>query len=168
MHSVKYHLKRYIGETLLSYEEFSTLHAQIESVLNLRPIVPLTDNCNDELALTPAHFLIRESSLLLAEHLIVDEKVSPLERWKRVIQITQSFLKKWSNEYLQALQRRTKRKNINENIKINDIVIIKNENVPPSQWPLAKVIKTHPGADGNVRVASLKTANQESVRPSGH
>lgn len=32
--SVKFHLRRTIGETLLTYEELSTLLAQIESILN--------------------------------------------------------------------------------------------------------------------------------------
>jgi len=40
--SVKYHLKRIIGDTLLTYEGMSTLLTQIEAVLNSRPLSSLS------------------------------------------------------------------------------------------------------------------------------
>ena len=91
MKSVKYHLKRVVGETILTYEEFSTLLCQVEACMNCRPLTPLSDDATESLVLTPAHFLIVESSLLITEPRITDEKVSPLQRWRRMQQITQSF-----------------------------------------------------------------------------
>ncbi|XP_035219432.1 uncharacterized protein LOC118192545 [Stegodyphus dumicola] len=56
--SFKYHLKRVVGETKLTYEEFLTVTLQIEAILNSRPITPLPadDDCIE--ALTSGHFLI--------------------------------------------------------------------------------------------------------------
>ena len=119
--AVKFHLKRCIGETLLTFEEFSTLLSQIEAILNSRPLIPISDESSEELALTPAHFLIGESSMLVSKPLVIEEKISPIKRWKRVLQITQAFWKKWSHEYLQALQGRAKWHNIKENVKIGDM-----------------------------------------------
>lgn len=37
-------------------------------------------------------------------------------------------------------------------------MLIKDERMPPTHWPLARVIATHPGNDDLVRVVTLKTA----------
>ncbi|XP_035230220.1 uncharacterized protein LOC118202177 [Stegodyphus dumicola] len=56
--STKYHCKRVIGETLLTFEELTTLLAQIEALLNSRPLCSVNNTdiyCIN--ILTPSHFL---------------------------------------------------------------------------------------------------------------
>ena len=163
--SVKFHLKRVVGDALLTYEEFSTLLTQIEAILNSRPLLPLTDDPNDVSVLTPAHFLIGEPTLLLTEPVLLDEKISLLDRWKSISHMTQSFWKVWSREYLQNLQKRGKWQRAQTNVKPGDIVLLKNENMAPTNWPLARVIKTHPGSDGLIRVVTLCTGKSTYQRP---
>ncbi|GFT28223.1 integrase catalytic domain-containing protein [Trichonephila clavipes] len=80
--SIKYHLKRVIGNTNLTFEEFSTLLTQVEAILNSRPLVSLDcDNDPDSLnILTPSHFLIGEVITSSPEH-TNDDKLSLRSRW---------------------------------------------------------------------------------------
>ena len=82
-----------------------------------------------------------------------------------VPQLSQNFWKRWNVEYLTSLQTRTKWQQRQEPIKINDIVIVRDNNLPPNQWLLGKVIAIHPGSDGIIRVVTLKTQFGEMKRP---
>lgn len=54
--SIKFHLRRTLGATLMTFEEFSTLLSQIEAVLNTKPLEPLSDDPDDVLAFTAGIF----------------------------------------------------------------------------------------------------------------
>lgn len=161
--STKYHLKRIIGEQKLTYEEFYTLLVQIEGCLNSRPLYRLTENLEDGY-LTPGHFLIG-APLISAPLTNSEENISLTTRWKLIEIMQKSFWKKWSAEYLQQLHARYKWQHPTENLKINDIVLVNEEHLPPSKWALAKIHELHPGRDGYVRVVTLKTANGYTKRP---
>lgn len=45
--SAKYHMKRIIGDAALNYDEMSTILAEIEAILNSRPISQLSNDPND-------------------------------------------------------------------------------------------------------------------------
>ena len=65
--SVKFHLRRTIGDTLLTFEALATLLTQIEGLLNSRPLEPLSEDPEDVNALTPGHFLIGKAINSLPE-----------------------------------------------------------------------------------------------------
>lgn len=54
----KGHLKRILGNSVVTYEDLCTVLAQIRAVLNSRLLVPLSPNPTDIEALTPSHFVI--------------------------------------------------------------------------------------------------------------
>ena len=73
--SAKYHLVRVIGEKVPTFVELSTVLCRIEAILNLRPLMALTDDVNGLEVLTPAHFLINRPSFLVSEpDLTLDKK----------------------------------------------------------------------------------------------
>ncbi|KAH9630005.1 hypothetical protein HF086_001475 [Spodoptera exigua] len=72
--------------------------------------------------------------------------------------------KRWSSEYLQQLQARSKWRKPNRNFKIGDVVLIKEENLPPGKWALGRIQDVHPGKDNYVRVVSLKTKGDNIIK----
>ena len=56
--AVKMHLKKIMGNAILSYEEFLTLVIEIEGILNSRPLSPMSSEPNDLEPLTSRHFLM--------------------------------------------------------------------------------------------------------------
>lgn len=157
--SLKYHMKRTIGESKLTYEELSTLLTQIEACLNSRPLAPLTSDPDDLTALTPGHFLIGDSLLSPPNVSAQSSSNSPLSRWHQIQAFYQTIASRWQTEYLSRLQQRPKWVKQTRNLQVGDLVLIKDLNTSPMQWPLARVTATHPGADNLVRVVTVQTAN---------
>lgn len=164
--ATKHHLKRVVGETVLTFEEMYTLIIQIESILNSRPLCPLTTDPSDPTPLTPAHFLIGSTLMSLPEERTEDLRENTMSRYQRVQAMRSHFWNRWLKEYLAELQTRTKwKKNSNHEIKIGSLVIERQDNFPPQRWPLARVIEIHPGSDGITRVATIRTTSGTYKRP---
>ncbi|XP_076301466.1 uncharacterized protein LOC143219348 [Lasioglossum baleicum] len=163
--SVKHHLRRIIGEQRLTFEELTTLLTGIEACLNSRTLQPLSDDPEDPAALTPGHFLIGEPLIALPEPSLEELPVSRLSRWQLIQQLQQHFWKRWSREYLNTLQTRGKWRKTKISIKSGFLCLVKSEILPPTQWPLARVVHIHPGPDGSVRVATVRTSTSQFLRP---
>ncbi|CAL8137208.1 unnamed protein product [Orchesella dallaii] len=162
--SVKYHLRRVVGNHTLTFEEFATILCQVEACLNSRPLCAISDP-EDVEVLTPGHFLTGQALTAIPHPDVSSIKTNRLSRWQYTQQVLQHFWKQWRMEYLSSLQQRFKWKRKCENIKVGDIVIIHEDNVPPMKWKLAKVIEVHGGADDRVRVVSVKTSSGIYKRP---
>lgn len=156
--SAKHHLTRMMGEARLTLSELSTLLCQIEACLNSRPITPLSSDPSDAEALTPAHFLIGRSMTLPPEPDLYSDNPSHLRRWKYVQLLMQTFWRRWQTEYLPQFQVRGKWITRTAPIQVDSIVIIKDESMPPTRWKLGRVVAVHPGKDGVIRVATVRTA----------
>uniref|UniRef100_A0A8D8DVN5 (northern house mosquito) hypothetical protein n=1 Tax=Culex pipiens TaxID=7175 RepID=A0A8D8DVN5_CULPI len=151
---VKHHLKRIVGERKLSYEELYTTLTQIEAVLNSRPLMPSSDYT----AITPAHFLIGREMQAVPEPDYSHLKENRLSRWQLVQTMLQHFWRRWTAEYLPELQNRSKWLKTKV-IKEGSLVLLVDQNAPPLQWPLGRIVTVHPGEDGVTRVVTVRMAN---------
>lgn len=163
--STKTHLRKVIGDATLTYEELATVLAQVEACLNSRPITVLSDNPNDPLPLTPGHFLIGEPLLNLSDENYANCNISSLDRWRLTQKMLKDFWNRWYKEYLTNLNQRYKWNTKKSEPDIDDIVILKEDNIPPSKWILGKIIQKHVGPDGTTRVVSIKCKNGVYKRP---
>ena len=162
---MKFHLKRIVGNSTLNFEEMCTVLSQVEACLNSRPLCPLTEDAEDLAALTPGHFLIGDSLFAAPDVPLQDINLNRLDRWQLMQRVTQDFWKRWSEEYLSRLQSRPKWKTPTENLKVGELVLVKELNLPPTKWRLGRILQVHPDADGCVRVISIRTSRGNITRP---
>ncbi|XP_071579938.1 uncharacterized protein [Temnothorax nylanderi] len=163
--STKHHLRRVIGDATLTYEELSTFLTQVEACLNSRPLSPLSDDSEDLAALTPGHFLIGAAISAVPEPSLAEEPTGRLSRWQLLQQLRDHFWKRWSSEYLQALNSRQKWWTKHDNPRVGDLCLVRGEQTAPTKWPLARVTAIHPGEDEQVRVVTIRTAATTLKRP---
>ncbi|XP_044760794.1 uncharacterized protein LOC123318243 [Coccinella septempunctata] len=163
--SVKTHLKRVIGEQILTYEEFYTVLVQIEAVLNSRPLTPMSSDVNDLSVLTAGHFLTLEPLHALPDQDVTDVPMSRLKRWQLIQRLQQDFWQRWKREYLHTLQQRSKWLSDTDAPTIGTLVLIKNDNAPPLKWEMGRILQVHPGLDKVVRVATFKVQRGTITRP---
>ncbi|XP_055909573.1 uncharacterized protein LOC129944268 [Eupeodes corollae] len=161
--SVKLHLRRVIGSTILTFEELTTVTCQIEAILNSRPLCCLSDV--DLNPLTPSHFLIGEPTTAVPEPSQLETPTNRLTHWNFLQNMVQGFWKRWQQEYLTSLQERPKWQKQLPNLKPGDIVVIKEPNLPPTKWLLGQIENVSPGADQLVRVATIRTSTGTFTRP---
>ena len=167
--SAKHHLRRIMGNNVLSFEELTTLFCQIEWVLNSRPIGVLSDDPKDPKHLTPAHLCCGGSleAFPMKISSVPDEikKCSPQKRWFFLQNLLGIFWKRWTKEHVSSLQERLKWKNESENLRVGDLVYLTDDNVAPLQWPLGRITYVYSGPDQFVRVVKVKTSNGIFNRP---
>lgn len=163
--SLKHHLKRIMKSRTLSQVEFATLLCQIEACVNSRPISALSDDPSDFSALTPGHFLIGRPLVCVPEETVLDIEANRLSRWQTVCAIREQIWRSWSSDYLHSLQQRYKWRRSHPDLQVNELVLLKNSLLPPSKWELGRVVSVHPGADGRVRVVTVRSARTTLKRP---
>ena len=82
-------------------EELQTCFtAQMESVLNSRPLTTVSNDPNDEPVLTPNHFLIGQMGGGTAPDSTDDTAFNPRNRWRRIQELIRRVWQCWLREYL--------------------------------------------------------------------
>ncbi|KAJ8893146.1 hypothetical protein PR048_005729 [Dryococelus australis] len=82
-----------------------------------------------------------------------------------VTKLKQSIWKCWSLEYLHTLHQRTKWSDAVQKFKPDVLVLVKDSNLPPLRWKMARIVKLHAGKEGVVRVTTVRTLNGELSLP---
>lgn len=163
--STKQLLYRVVGEQHLTFEEFYTLLTRIEAVLNSRPLCPLSSDPSDFEPLTAGHFIIGRPLTALPEPSFDDRPLSALKRFQLIQALSQRFWTLWAKSYLHTLQTRSKWLSPSSPPQVGELVLIKEDGLPPLQWKLGRITHTIPGKDGVIRVVDLDTAHGHLRRP---
>ena len=77
-----------LGDAEVNDEELETIFIGVESLLNWRPLTAVSDDPNDECALTPNHFLIGQIGGDFVLESINTEIFNFRKRWRRPQELT--------------------------------------------------------------------------------
>jgi len=161
---------RRILDALLTSQSFTeetlrTLLCEVESILNSRPLTPVSLDPRDPEPLTPNHFLIGTGSVVMPFGVVGENDCDSRKRWKQARYLADLFWRRWRREYLPILQERAYMTRKRANLAIGDVALVVDDSVPRGQWPLGLVERVQVGADGLVRSVELRTRGTVLQRP---
>lgn len=162
---MKMHLNRVLKDRKIYYDDFHTILCQIEAIMNSRPLCPLSDDVDDDEALTPSHLLVGYGINTLPETFAESDTTSAKSRYGEMRAIYQNFWKLWSQDYLTQLQQRTKWNVVRPNVHVGQLALLKDDNLPPSRWLTGRITQVFPGADSLIRAVELKCGKSIVTRP---
>ena len=164
--SVKQVMSGLMEDRALTDPQLYTLLTEVESILNTRPLTRASDDPTDVEALTPNHILLgRHRNWVYVTDNIGEKEVTSRKRWRQVQALSLRFWQRWKREYLPTLTQRSTAAVDTPNLQVDELVVVGNDDTKRGQWPLGRVTRIIPGADGVVRVAEVKTKDGVYLRP---
>ena len=158
---------------------------EVESIINSRPLTVISSYVKDLYPLSTTttaslfsitilyrcyrslnQILIMKTSIVLPPPgKFRRNDVYMRRRWRRVQYLCKLFWSRWKREYLPTLQERAKWNKVKRNLKVDDVVLVRDENAPRNVWPMGVVTRVEPDSKGLVRSVVLRTHTTELHRP---
>ena len=148
-------LRKVLGKALLSYQELATVLSRIEAVINSSPLTTVSDDVRDLTPMTPAHLALEGALYSLPDEVSTHEGTTRQRYLYQQKHLTH-FWQRWRGQYLHQLSVRYKWVCEQLAIKIEDVLLISEDNVTRGKWPMGRVERLVPGKDGLVRTVTLK------------
>lgn len=163
--SVKTALVRLVTKKYPKEKVLYTALIEIENMVNSHPLTYVPVNPDQEEIITPNHFLVGRVGSEGAKNLILTENIMTGKQLKETRELVDMFWKRWIQEYLPTLTRRSKWFEKGPEMKEGDLVIIVDHNFAKNTWLKGRIQQTYPGKDGITRVVDVKTARGTYRRP---
>ena len=106
--AAKCSLKAILTDADMSDEQMMTVITGAESLLNSRPLTYQTANVNDDVPLTPNHFLHGQMGGSFAPETVDQTTFNSRKRWRLVQELVKHFWQRWLKEWLPGLNPTTK------------------------------------------------------------
>lgn len=154
----------------LDCSSLRTLFYEAMAIVNSRPLS--VESINDPKApepITPNHLILMKSKVALPPPgKFVKEDLYAAKRWRRVQYLTEQFWCRWKKEYLMNLVTRQKWHKPRRNLKVDDVVILKEELLPRCQWRLGRIVEASLGEDGLVRKVKVQVGDGSWDKKQGY
>ncbi|KRX93746.1 hypothetical protein T4E_2293, partial [Trichinella pseudospiralis] len=139
--SVKTALKATLGQCLVSPDDLRTVLCEVEAFVNDCLLTFVGSDVQEEIALTPAQFLIGRSLTAFpdrsnrASHGTLSCSLRHLlRRWSYQRKLVDAFWKRWQREYVVTLSSQGKWKKLQEQPRVGDVVLVADSTTRLSPW----------------------------------
>ena len=165
IHSVRRALLALSNEREMNEDQLRTFLNEAESIVNSRPLTPVTLEVDSDLPLTPKHFLKMSASSGLHPVAVGNGDCQPRRGWWFVQHVSDQFWRRFSKEYLRTILQRQKWHRLQRTFATDYIVLVVDNSSPRSQWPLGRVLEAYPDEHGVVRSVLVRLKGREIKRP---
>jgi hypothetical protein len=139
--------------------------AYAENMLNNRPLGVVSSDPRSPEPLTPNHFLLTRANPNLPPDVFHRTEISSKKKWRSTEALMDQFWERWQAEWIPSLLLRQKWTENQRNLRVGDIVMLIAPASPRGTWPIGRVFKVNPSADGVVRSVWIWTQGTELYRP---
>ena len=179
--TTKMALQKSIGKNCVTMIQLQTFLAEVEAILNSRPLTYVGEDFDGGTTLTPSHFLspntktdapVTGNKEEVNDPNYKESKITAKEKvlniWKRGQNILESFWTMWKNDYLLSLRERQQTKlksprvESSEIPKIGDVVQIK-ENTPRGTWKMGRIVELISSREGNIKAATILLPTRHTI-----
>ncbi|XP_052073800.1 uncharacterized protein LOC127711732 [Mytilus californianus] len=140
----------------LTHESLTTFLAEVTAIINARPIAQISSDPEMPLIISPSMLLTGKQDYLPVITDTYNLKDMYHAQWKHVQVLSDIFWKHWRSDYLQCLQQRRKWHVDKDNIKVGDVILMRDKSVYRGEWPLGIVEEVIKSDDEKVRKARLR------------
>ena len=150
----------------LDTKTLTTAFYEAASIVNNRPLTATSINNPEENIVTPNKLITMKTAPLVAlpPGEFPDDTLYSTKRWKISQKIAEDFWLAWKTEYLNDISVRQKWTVAKDNVKVGDIVLLKEENTARNTWKVGCVKSVMPGNDGLVRNLEIRLGNRHIDR----
>ncbi|CAL8084489.1 unnamed protein product [Calicophoron daubneyi] len=144
-------------QQVMTDETLVTYLAEVERIINDRPIVPVYDDPSAPHVLTPNDLILLGGNrgLVCNEPTLADRYK---KAWRQAQYLSQVFWKRWVREYLPTIQIVRKWTKTARDLRPGDLVMLVGATPVVGEWPKGVIIKVHQGEDGHVRDVYVRTS----------
>ena len=156
--------KAILGQADISDEELMTAIIGAEGLINSQPLTYQSANHEDDVPLTPNHFLHEQIGGQFAPTSVDETQINPRKRWRRIQELVRHFWHSWLRKWLPGLSARKKWHRERRDIQVGEVVLVISPDALRRNWPLGIILEVYPGDDWRVRVDKVQVGQGTLIR----
>ncbi|KAK3104599.1 hypothetical protein FSP39_005889 [Pinctada imbricata] len=141
----------------LTHKVLCTFMSEVCAIVSSRPICPISTDPENPYIISPSMLLTQKDFPDIHPSAGTNIREIYRSQWKHVQCLSDMFWKRWKEGYLQNLQIRQKWQTAQPDVKIGDVILLREKDLPRGQWPIGLIINVLKSeTDNKVRTVEVR------------